>query len=87
MLELISTLDVADGTTIFRLGNAYRSCSPDQLARLMDLATLEELVGAVHDWPRSTYSDMEIESHHTVVWRYLVGEREPYTSSIARSHP
>ncbi|CAN0917187.1 hypothetical protein LINGRAHAP2_LOCUS30131 [Linum grandiflorum] len=52
----------------------------------MDLATSEELVGAVHDWPRSMYSDTEIESRHTVVWRYLVGEREPYTASTALSH-
>ncbi|CAN0918327.1 hypothetical protein LINGRAHAP2_LOCUS30808 [Linum grandiflorum] len=52
----------------------------------MDLATSEELVGAVHDWPRSMYSDTEIESRRTVVWRYLAGEREPYTTSIALSH-
>ncbi|CAN0904197.1 hypothetical protein LINGRAHAP2_LOCUS22956 [Linum grandiflorum] len=52
----------------------------------MDLATLEELVGAVQDWPRSMYSDTEIESRRTVVWRYLVGEREPYTTSTALSH-
>ncbi|CAN0846859.1 hypothetical protein LINGRAHAP2_LOCUS4660 [Linum grandiflorum] len=52
----------------------------------MDLATSEELVGAVQDWPCSMYSDTEIESHRTVVWRYLVGEREPYTASTALSH-
>ncbi|CAN0876340.1 hypothetical protein LINGRAHAP2_LOCUS11259 [Linum grandiflorum] len=52
----------------------------------MDLATSEELVGAVQDWPRSMYSDTEIESRRTVVWRYLVGEREPYTTSTALSH-
>ncbi|CAN0881103.1 hypothetical protein LINGRAHAP2_LOCUS14040 [Linum grandiflorum] len=52
----------------------------------MDLATSEELVGAVHDWPRNMYSDTEIESHCIVVWRYLVGEREPYTASTALSH-
>ncbi|CAN0885529.1 hypothetical protein LINGRAHAP2_LOCUS15136 [Linum grandiflorum] len=52
----------------------------------MDLATSEELVGAVQDWPRSMYSDTEIENRRTVVWRYLVGEREPYTSSTALSH-
>ncbi|CAN0917490.1 hypothetical protein LINGRAHAP2_LOCUS30329 [Linum grandiflorum] len=52
----------------------------------MDLATSEELVGAVQDWPRSMYSDTEIESRCTVVWRYLVGEREPYTASTALSH-
>ncbi|CAN0905180.1 hypothetical protein LINGRAHAP2_LOCUS23520 [Linum grandiflorum] len=52
----------------------------------MDLATSEELVGAVHDWPRSRYSDTEIESRRTTVWRYLVGERERYTASTALSH-
>ncbi|CAN0899795.1 hypothetical protein LINGRAHAP2_LOCUS20476 [Linum grandiflorum] len=52
----------------------------------MDLATSEELVGAVQDWPCSMYSDTEIESRRTVVWRYLVGEREPYTASTALSH-
>ncbi|CAN0847327.1 hypothetical protein LINGRAHAP2_LOCUS4919 [Linum grandiflorum] len=52
----------------------------------MDLATLEELVGAVQDWPCSMYSDTEIESRRTVVWRYLVGEREPYIASTALSH-
>ncbi|CAN0827230.1 hypothetical protein LINGRAPRIM_LOCUS2518 [Linum grandiflorum] len=51
----------------------------------MDLATSEELVGVVQDWPRSMYSDTEIESRRTVVWRYLVGEREPYTASTALS--
>ncbi|CAN0836832.1 hypothetical protein LINGRAHAP2_LOCUS1622 [Linum grandiflorum] len=51
----------------------------------MDLATSEELVGAVQDWPRSRYSDTEIESRRTTVWRYLVGEREPYTASTALS--
>ncbi|CAN0913478.1 hypothetical protein LINGRAHAP2_LOCUS27954 [Linum grandiflorum] len=51
----------------------------------MDWATSEELVGAVHDWPRMRYSDIEIESRHTTVWRYLVGEREPYTASTALS--
>ncbi|CAN0918203.1 hypothetical protein LINGRAHAP2_LOCUS30734 [Linum grandiflorum] len=52
----------------------------------MDLATSEELVGAVQDWPRSVYSDTEIESHWNTVWMYLVGEREPYTASTALSH-
>ncbi|CAN0843247.1 hypothetical protein LINGRAPRIM_LOCUS231 [Linum grandiflorum] len=52
----------------------------------MDLATSEELVGAVQDWPHSMYSDTEIESPRIVVWRYLVGEREPYTASTALSH-
>ncbi|CAN0843539.1 hypothetical protein LINGRAHAP2_LOCUS3895 [Linum grandiflorum] len=52
----------------------------------MDLATSEELVGVVHDWPRSMYSDTEIESRRTMVWMYLVGEREPYTTSTALSH-
>ncbi|CAN0925147.1 hypothetical protein LINGRAHAP2_LOCUS34595 [Linum grandiflorum] len=52
----------------------------------MDLATSEELVGVVQDWPRSTYSDTEIESCPTVVWRYLVGECEPYIASTALSH-
>ncbi|CAN0893114.1 hypothetical protein LINGRAHAP2_LOCUS17962 [Linum grandiflorum] len=52
----------------------------------MDLATSEELVGAVQDWPRSRYSDTKIESRRTTVWRYLVGEREPYTSSTTLSH-
>ncbi|CAN0846937.1 hypothetical protein LINGRAHAP2_LOCUS4711 [Linum grandiflorum] len=46
----------------------------------MDLATSEELVSAVQDWPRNMYSDTEIESRRTVVWRYLVGERETYTA-------
>ncbi|CAN0915397.1 hypothetical protein LINGRAHAP2_LOCUS29104 [Linum grandiflorum] len=32
------------------------------------------------------YSDTEIESRRIVVWRYLVGEREPYTASTALSH-
>ncbi|CAN0883879.1 hypothetical protein LINGRAHAP2_LOCUS14666 [Linum grandiflorum] len=52
----------------------------------MDLATSEELVGAVQDWPRSRYSDTEIESCRTTVWRYLVGECEPYTASTTLSH-
>ncbi|CAN0891932.1 hypothetical protein LINGRAPRIM_LOCUS48 [Linum grandiflorum] len=52
----------------------------------MDLATSEELVGAVHDWPRSRYSNTEIKSRRTMVWRYLVGEGEPYTASTAMSH-
>ncbi|CAN0860080.1 hypothetical protein LINGRAHAP2_LOCUS7841 [Linum grandiflorum] len=52
----------------------------------MDLATSEELVGAVQDWPCSKYSDTEIESRRTTVWRYLVGEREPYTTSTTLSH-
>ncbi|CAN0912865.1 hypothetical protein LINGRAPRIM_LOCUS442 [Linum grandiflorum] len=52
----------------------------------MDLATSEELVGAVQDWPRIMYSDTEIESRRTMVWRYLVGECEPYTASTALSH-
>ncbi|CAN0843203.1 hypothetical protein LINGRAPRIM_LOCUS260 [Linum grandiflorum] len=52
----------------------------------MDLATSEELVGAVQDWPRSRYFDTEIESRRTTVWRYLVGERELYTASTAMSH-
>ncbi|CAN0915318.1 hypothetical protein LINGRAHAP2_LOCUS29066 [Linum grandiflorum] len=52
----------------------------------MDLATSEELVGVVQDWPRSRYYDTEIESRRTTVWRYLVGEREPYTASTAQSH-
>ncbi|CAN0899480.1 hypothetical protein LINGRAHAP2_LOCUS20302 [Linum grandiflorum] len=52
----------------------------------MDLATSEELVGAVQDWPRNMYSDTDFESRLTVVWRYLVGQREPYTASTALSH-
>ncbi|CAN0917213.1 hypothetical protein LINGRAHAP2_LOCUS30153 [Linum grandiflorum] len=52
----------------------------------MDLATSEELVGAVQDWPRSRYSDTEIESRRTTAWRYSVGEREPYTASTGLSH-
>ncbi|CAN0904338.1 hypothetical protein LINGRAHAP2_LOCUS23035 [Linum grandiflorum] len=52
----------------------------------MDLATSEELVGAVQDWPCNMYSDTETESRRIVVWRYLVGEREPYTASTALSH-
>ncbi|CAN0859520.1 hypothetical protein LINGRAHAP2_LOCUS7680 [Linum grandiflorum] len=52
----------------------------------MDLATSEELVGAVQEWPRSRYSDTEIESRRTTVRRYLVGGREPYTASTALSH-
>ncbi|CAN0884357.1 hypothetical protein LINGRAHAP2_LOCUS14813 [Linum grandiflorum] len=52
----------------------------------MDLATSEELVGAVQDWLRSMYSDTEIESRLTVVWRYLAGEREPFTVSTTLSH-
>ncbi|CAN0903609.1 hypothetical protein LINGRAHAP2_LOCUS22662 [Linum grandiflorum] len=52
----------------------------------MDLATSEEMVGAVQDWPRSRYSDTEIESRRTTVWRYLVGEREPYIASTPLSH-
>ncbi|CAN0847505.1 hypothetical protein LINGRAHAP2_LOCUS5010 [Linum grandiflorum] len=52
----------------------------------MDLATSKELVGVVQDWPHSRYSDTEIESRRTTVWRYLVGEREPYTASTALSH-
>ncbi|CAN0899851.1 hypothetical protein LINGRAHAP2_LOCUS20510 [Linum grandiflorum] len=52
----------------------------------MDLATSEELVGAVHDWPRSRYSDIEIESRRNTVWMYLVSEREPYTASTALSY-
>ncbi|CAN0925246.1 hypothetical protein LINGRAHAP2_LOCUS34640 [Linum grandiflorum] len=51
----------------------------------MDLATSEELVGAVQDWPRSRYFDIEIESRRTRIWRYLVGEREPYIESTALS--
>ncbi|CAN0919596.1 hypothetical protein LINGRAHAP2_LOCUS31552 [Linum grandiflorum] len=50
----------------------------------MDLATSEELVGAVQDWPHNRYSDTEIESHRTTV--YLVGEREPYTPLTGLSH-
>ncbi|CAN0847307.1 hypothetical protein LINGRAHAP2_LOCUS4912 [Linum grandiflorum] len=52
----------------------------------MDLATSEEMVSAVQDWPRSMYSDTEIESRCIVVWRYLVGEREPYIASTTLSH-
>ncbi|CAN0858178.1 hypothetical protein LINGRAHAP2_LOCUS7112 [Linum grandiflorum] len=52
----------------------------------MNLATSEELAGAVHDWPRSRYSDTEIESRRNTVWTYLVGEREPYIASTALSH-
>ncbi|CAN0846858.1 hypothetical protein LINGRAHAP2_LOCUS4659 [Linum grandiflorum] len=52
----------------------------------MDLATSEELVGAVQDWPRSRYSDTEIPSRRTTVCRYLVGEHEPYTTLTALSH-
>ncbi|CAN0924852.1 hypothetical protein LINGRAHAP2_LOCUS34421 [Linum grandiflorum] len=52
----------------------------------MDMATSEELVGAVQDWPHSMYSDTKIESRRNVVWRYLVGECEPYTASTALSH-
>ncbi|CAN0925406.1 hypothetical protein LINGRAHAP2_LOCUS34734 [Linum grandiflorum] len=52
----------------------------------MDLVTLEELVSAVHDWRRGRYSDTEIESCRNTVWMYLVGEREPYTTSNAMSH-
>ncbi|CAN0891990.1 hypothetical protein LINGRAPRIM_LOCUS86 [Linum grandiflorum] len=32
------------------------------------------------------YSNTEIESRRTMVWRYLVVEREPYTASTALSH-
>ncbi|CAN0930087.1 hypothetical protein LINGRAHAP2_LOCUS37415 [Linum grandiflorum] len=32
------------------------------------------------------YFDNEIESRRTTVWRYLVGEHEPYTASTALSH-
>ncbi|CAN0920104.1 hypothetical protein LINGRAHAP2_LOCUS31841 [Linum grandiflorum] len=52
----------------------------------MDLATSEELVGAVQDWPRSRYSNTEIESRRTTVWRYLVGECEPYIASTTPPH-
>ncbi|CAN0900025.1 hypothetical protein LINGRAHAP2_LOCUS20603 [Linum grandiflorum] len=51
----------------------------------MDLATSEELVGTVQDWPHSRYSDTEIESRRTTVWRYLAGEREPYIASTTLS--
>ncbi|CAN0899475.1 hypothetical protein LINGRAHAP2_LOCUS20299 [Linum grandiflorum] len=52
----------------------------------MDLATSEELVGAIQDWPHSRYSDTEIESRRTTIWWYLVGEREPCIVSTAPSH-
>ncbi|CAN0858712.1 hypothetical protein LINGRAHAP2_LOCUS7416 [Linum grandiflorum] len=52
----------------------------------MDLATSEELVSAVQDWSRVRYYETEIESRRTTVWRYLMGEHEPYTASTALSH-
>ncbi|CAN0837052.1 hypothetical protein LINGRAHAP2_LOCUS1680 [Linum grandiflorum] len=55
------------------------------MARLMNLATEEEQVGSVQDWPLIKYSDTKIESRRNIVWMYLVGEREPYTLSIALS--